>query len=94
MNKGREAFNKAINFLTGDNWDIHFIQADSYSYNPTKKVKEYDPQFFEKVALFSGGLDSLIGFIDEASTHHLLIKRYYLFHIWNWAKSIVIKKAF
>ena len=37
MNKGREAFNKAINFLTGDNWDIHFIQADSYSYNPTKK---------------------------------------------------------
>ena len=29
MNKGREAFNKAINFLTGDNWDIHFIQADS-----------------------------------------------------------------
>lgn len=68
MNKGREAFNKAINFLTGDNWDIHFIQADSYSYNPTKKVKEYNPQFFEKVALFSGGLDSLIGFIDEAST--------------------------
>ena len=61
MNKGREAFNKAINFLTGDNWDIHFIQADSYSYNPTKKVKEYNPQFFEKVALFSGGLDSLIG---------------------------------
>lgn len=47
MNKGREAFNKAINFLTGDNWDIHFIQADSYSYNPTKKVKEYDPQFFD-----------------------------------------------
>ena len=68
MNKGREAFNKAINFLMGDNWDIHFIQADSYSYNPTKKIKEYNPQFFEKVALFSGGLDSLIGFIDEAST--------------------------
>ncbi len=68
MNKGREAFNSAINFLTGDNWDIHFVQTDSYSYNPTKKVKGYDSQSFEKVALFSGGLDSLIGFIDEAST--------------------------
>ena len=68
MNKGREAFNSAISFLTGDNWDIHFVQTDSYSYNPTKKVKGYDSQSFEKVALFSGGLDSLIGFIDEAST--------------------------
>ena len=33
MNKGREAFNRAISFLTGDNWDIHFVQADLYSYN-------------------------------------------------------------
>ena len=68
MNKGREAFNRAISFLTGDNWDIHFVQADLYSYNPTKNVKEYELQLFKKVALFSGGLDSLIGFIDEAST--------------------------
>ena len=52
MNKGREAFNKAINFLTGDNWDIHFIQADSYSYNPTKKVKEYNPQFLKRLHCF------------------------------------------
>ncbi len=37
MNKGREAFNKAINFLTGDNWDIHFIQADSYCIIQLKK---------------------------------------------------------
>lgn len=68
MNKGREAFNSAISFLTGDNWDINFVQADSYSYNPTKKIKDYKLQLFEKVSLFSGGLDSLIGFIDEAST--------------------------
>ena len=75
MNKGRESFNRAISFLTGDSWDIHFVQADLYSFNPTKKVKEYNTLSFEKVALFSGGLDSLIGFIDEA--------RYSLFHIWN-----------
>lgn len=68
MNKGRESFNRAISFLTGDSWDIHFVQADLYSFNPTKKVKEYNTSSFEKVALFSGGLDSLIGFIDEANT--------------------------
>lgn len=68
MNQGREAFNRAISFLTGDNWDIHFVQAVTYEYHPTKKVREYDCQSFEKVALFSGGLDSLIGFIDETST--------------------------
>ena len=47
MNKGREAFNRAISFLTGDNWDIYFVQADLYSYNPTKNVKEYELQLFE-----------------------------------------------
>lgn len=91
MNKGREAFNRAISFLTGDNWDIHFVQADLYSYNPTKNVKEYELQLFKKVALFSGGLDSLIGFIDEASTL-CADKKILLVRIWNWGKNIVIKK--
>lgn len=68
MNKGREAFNRTISFLTGDNWNINFVQGKSYNYNPIKKVLNYDYQNYEKVALFSGGLDSLIGFIDEAST--------------------------
>lgn len=70
MNNGREAFNRAISFLTGDYWDIHFVQAEQYNYEPTRKIKEYNCQEFEKVALFSGGLDSLIGFIDETSTLH------------------------
>lgn len=68
MNHGREAFNRAISFLTGDNWNIHFVQANPYDYRPTKNIRDYDPQEFEKVALFSGGLDSLIGFIDETNT--------------------------
>ena len=68
MNKGREVFNRAISFLTGDNWNINFVQGQGYDYNPTRKVMDYDYQDYEKVALFSGGLDSLIGFIDEAST--------------------------
>ena len=68
MNHGREVFNRAISFLTGDNWNIHFVQANPYDYRPTKNIRDYDPQEFEKVALFSGGLDSLIGFIDETNT--------------------------
>lgn len=36
MNHGREAFNRAISFLTGDNWNIHFVQANPYDYRPTK----------------------------------------------------------
>lgn len=68
MNQGREAFNRAISFLTGDNWNIHFVQANPYDYRPTKNIRDYDLQEFEKVALFSGGLDSLIGFIDETNT--------------------------
>lgn len=68
MNHGREEFNSAISFLTGDNWDIRFVQANSYDYCPSKNIRNYNQQEFEKVALFSGGLDSLIGFIDETHT--------------------------
>lgn len=68
MNRGREAFNRVISFLTGDNWEINFVQALPYQYNPGKNVRQFNIQQYEKVALFSGGLDSLIGFIDEAST--------------------------
>ncbi len=68
MNKGKDAFNRAISFLTGDLWDIHFVQANSYNYHPIKNIKDYNKYDIEKVALFSGGLDSLIGFIDEVSS--------------------------
>lgn len=68
MNKGKDAFNRAISFLTGDLWDIHFVQANSYNYHPIKNIKDYNKCDIEKVALFSGGLDSLIGFIDEVSS--------------------------
>lgn len=67
MNRGREAFNRAINFLTGDTWDINFVQAGSYNYNPNDRPL-YNLAEYEKVSLFSGGLDSLIGFVDEASS--------------------------
>ena len=68
MDQGRNAIIRAINFLTGDNWDINFTQAQPYHYLPTRNIQRYEINEYEKVMLFSGGMDSLIGFIDEAST--------------------------
>lgn len=65
MNKSRKSLINAISFLTGDTWDIHFVQALPYNYLPAKKVRYFNAEDYEQVALFSGGLDSLIGFIDE-----------------------------
>lgn len=55
----------AIKFLTGDNWNLNFVYRKPQQYN--KKMKSefaIDQQTYNKVCLFSGGLDSLIGFID------------------------------
>lgn len=65
MNGAARLFESSISFLTGDKWTIHFVQQQPYNYNPPTNTI-YNRTEFEKVALFSGGLDSLIGFIDEA----------------------------
>ena len=70
MIKASNALNKAISFLTGDSWDIHFCQGQPYNYAPKKNIAYYNKREYSKVALFSGGLDSLIGFIDEAASLH------------------------
>lgn len=69
VNQGKVPLERAINFLTGDNWDLNFVQAQGYNYNP-QNLQEWNCMEYSKVALFSGGLDSLIGFIDE--TYSLL----------------------
>lgn len=63
MNKGKNDFRSAANFLTGDEWEFKFVQAQPYSYDPPCKPVEH-LQDYSIVSLFSGGLDSLIGFID------------------------------
>lgn len=65
MNAAARLFENSISFLTGDKWTIRFIQQQPYVYNPPTNIL-YNRNEFAKVALFSGGLDSLIGFIDEA----------------------------
>lgn len=66
MERGKDHFRSAIDFLTGDEWDFEFVQTTPYIYTPSpfpcKNLRDYDT-----ISLFSGGLDSLIGFIDSCS---------------------------
>jgi 7-cyano-7-deazaguanine synthase in queuosine biosynthesis len=59
----------AISFLTGDIWDINYCGSEGSLYQAKEDIKNWgDVSVFEKVCLFSGGLDSLIGAIDELET--------------------------
>lgn len=66
MDTSKALFRKAINFLTGDSWNFEFIQGNEINWK-NSKAKEFDNSLYESVSLFSGGLDSLIGFVDHAS---------------------------
>lgn len=60
-NNQKEAICRMLSFLTGDIWEINFIQNQDYKYYiPASDVRqsEFIP---EKICLFSGGLDSLVG---------------------------------
>ncbi|MDD3597067.1 Qat anti-phage system QueC-like protein QatC [Sulfuricurvum sp.] len=58
-----EVLQDALNFLTGDNWNLTFVQLESpYFQKDTLDID--DSPVFEHVCLFSGGLDSFVGAID------------------------------
>ena len=71
FNAGKIDLEQLLSFLTGDNWSISFVKREkSILYLLKKKGKVYKDEFrnaFKKVSLFSGGLDSLIGVIDQLS---------------------------
>lgn len=54
---------EALNFLTGDEWNIEFYQLESNYYSNDELELEEDINI-EKVCLLSGGLDSLVGAIN------------------------------
>jgi len=58
-----------LDFLTGDNWSVSFRQLETnILYFPRvnrRKIPKYNINTIKSVSLFSGGLDSLIGIIDE-----------------------------
>ena len=67
---GKEGKLKQIlDFLTGDNWQISFRKIENVDlFQPRtnrRKIPHYERDAIKSVSLFSGGLDSLIGVIDE-----------------------------
>lgn len=60
-----------LDFLTGDNWKVSFRAIELVNfYQPRtnrrrSKIPHYDKTSIVSASLFSGGLDSLIGVIDE-----------------------------
>lgn len=64
-------FEETLNFLTGDSWGISFKSNEIENIFIEKKsrwlknIKSYEKEKIKSVSLFSGGLDSLIGIIDE-----------------------------
>lgn len=57
---------RALNFLTGDKWDVGFRRrANDYAKLIPSAEPDLIPPPFDGVSLFSGGLDSLIGAINS-----------------------------
>lgn len=70
FNKGKSDLEQLLSFLTGDYWQIAFTQRDItiplYVLKSNYKVfKDTYRKSHKKVTLFSGGLDSLVGVIDQ-----------------------------
>lgn len=65
----KDSLEDTLNFLTGDLWNISFEERKLHTlYKKGKHQKVFKTEFKEKhkcVNLFSGGMDSLIGAIDQ-----------------------------
>jgi len=69
--ENKEKLEKALNFLTGDHWEIHFRQSKEKPTLRTQLIQEYLPNISQSpiaVALISGGLDSFSGAIELLET--------------------------
>lgn len=64
-----EKLKQILDFLTGDDWQVSFRKIEDVDlFQPRanrRKIPSYDKDSIKSVSLFSGGLDSLIGIIDE-----------------------------
>jgi len=76
--KVKSEFEKALNFLSGDNWSLSFINIQ-HDYFATEELPlEENNKTFKKICLFSGGLDSLIGAIDLVENDdNIILSSYY-----------------
>lgn len=77
----KDQMDNAVSFLTGDNWNINYSLSEGVLYQPREDIEDFgDINIFEKVSLFSGGLDSLIGVIDELEHFHPEKKLLFISH--------------
>lgn len=70
FNKGKNDLEQVLSFLTGDIWQVSFTQRDTTIplYVQKSKGQVFNDSYsksHKKVSLFSGGLDSLVGVIDQ-----------------------------
>lgn len=68
-NGKEEKVKQILDFLTGDNWQISFRKIEDINFfhprTNRRKIPRYEKDTIKSVSLFSGGLDSLIGVINE-----------------------------
>lgn len=83
FNNGKDILEQLLSFLTGDFWQISFIQRDNIPmYRRSERGEVYKNEYrlsHKKVSLFSGGLDSLTGVIDQlasSSDRMVLVSHY------------------
>lgn len=69
----KKQLERTLSFLTGDVWTVDFTQAPPFClYKKGEKQKVYKEQYrksYKVVNLFSGGMDSLIGAIDQLQSN-------------------------
>jgi 7-cyano-7-deazaguanine synthase in queuosine biosynthesis len=71
FNNGKTVLEKLLSFLTGDDWTVSFVQRNVQSIYKFKGRQVYKDSYrisHKKISLFSGGLDSLIGVIDQLTS--------------------------
>lgn len=69
-NSATQPFSEALSFLTGDNWTLSFRKLNDTMFvekvnRRRSLIPQYDFTNYDFASLFSGGLDSLIGVINE-----------------------------
>lgn len=77
-NSNKQKISKMLSFLTGDLWSVDFYQGDSGNFY-TPLNKQISNSFVpEKICLFSGGLDSLVGSYEllKSSIKTLLVSHF------------------
>jgi hypothetical protein len=69
-----DSFQKMLRFLTGDHWKVIVRQGgDRLSLRPLNPPRHVESLKTSTVCLFSGGLDSYIGAIDQLSDHEQVL---------------------